>query len=171
MRFILLGVPGSGKGTQAHLLADKYKIPHISTGDLLRAAVAAKTPLGLKAKTALDAGQLVSDELVINIMEDRLLKRDARKGYILDGFPHNLGQAKALEEVLQRLNLPVHKAILIDVDQEILMERLTGRRTCVSCGTVFNIYTTPPRMEDRCDNCGGRLRRRADDNEETRVET
>jgi adenylate kinase len=167
MRIILLGVPGSGKGTQAHLLADKYKIPHISTGDLLRAAVAAKTPLGLKAKTALDAGQLVSDELVINIIEDRLRRPDARKGYILDGFPRNLGQARALEDVLQRLNLPFHKAIFIDVDQEILMQRLTGRRTCVSCGTVFNIYTTPPKLEDRCDRCGGRLRRRADDNEET----
>lgn len=167
MRIILLGAPGSGKGTQAKLLAEKYKIPQISTGDLLRAAVAAGTSLGRLAKVTMDAGQLVSDEIVLGMIQDRLAAPDARKGFILDGFPRNIQQAEALDSLLERLGQPLQMALLIEVDVDILMQRLTGRRTCESCGQTYNIYTSPSRLDDKCDKCGGNLRHRADDNEET----
>ncbi len=167
MRIILLGAPGSGKGTQAKLLAEKYKIPQISTGDLLRAAVAAGTPLGRLAKVTMEAGQLVSDEIVLGMIQDRLTAPDARKGFILDGFPRNIQQTEALDSLLDKLGQPLQMALLIEVDVDILMQRLTGRRTCESCGQTYNIYTSPSRLEDRCDKCGGNLRHRADDNEET----
>ena len=167
MRIILLGAPGSGKGTQAKLLAEKYKIPQISTGDLLRAAVAAGTSLGRLAKVTMDAGQLVSDEIVLGMIQDRLASPDARKGFILDGFPRNIQQAEALDSLLERLSQPLQMALLIEVDVDILMQRLTGRRTCESCGQTYNIYTSPSRLDDKCDKCGGNLRHRADDNEET----
>ncbi|HEY0635695.1 MAG TPA: adenylate kinase [Gammaproteobacteria bacterium] len=167
MRIVLLGAPGSGKGTQAKLLVDKLKIPQISTGDLLRAAVSANTPLGQQAKAAMDAGQLVSDEIVLGIIKERLAERDAKTGFILDGFPRNIPQAEALDTMLQGMGMPIDAALLIDVDFDILLQRLTGRRTCESCGQMYNIYTSPPRLEDRCDKCGGNLKHRADDNEET----
>ncbi|HEY0720765.1 MAG TPA: adenylate kinase [Gammaproteobacteria bacterium] len=167
MRIVLLGAPGSGKGTQAKLLVDKLKIPQISTGDLLRAAVSANTPLGQQAKAAMDAGQLVSDEIVLGIIKERLAERDAKSGFILDGFPRNIPQAEALDTMLQGMGMPIDAALLIDVDFDILLQRLTGRRTCESCGQMYNIYTSPPRLEDRCDKCGGNLKHRADDNEET----
>jgi len=167
MRIVLLGAPGSGKGTQAKLLAEKYRIPHVSTGDLLRANLAAGTPLGLQAKAAMDSGQLVSDDLVLAIIRDRLKNPDARKGFILDGFPRNIPQANALDTMLRNLAQPLDAAILMEVDFDILMQRLTGRRTCENCGTVYNVYTNPPRLEDQCDRCGGVLHHRADDNEET----
>lgn len=167
MRIVLLGAPGSGKGTQAKKLVEKYKVPQISTGDLLRAAVAAGTPLGLRAKEAMDAGQLVSDEIVLGIIRERLAEPDAKNGFILDGFPRNIPQAEALDAMLQSVGMPLQGAILIDVDFDVLMQRLTGRRTCASCGQVYNIYTSPPQLDDRCDKCGGDLRHRADDNEET----
>ncbi len=167
MRIILLGAPGSGKGTQAKLLAEKYKIPQISTGDLLRAAVAAGTSLGRLAKVTMDAGQLVSDEIVLGMIQDRLAAPDTRKGFILDGFPRNIQQAEALDSLLERLSQPLQAALLIEVDVDILMQRLTGRRTCESCGQTYNIYTSPSRLDDKCDKCGGNLRHRADDNEET----
>lgn len=167
MRIVLLGAPGSGKGTQAKLLAEKYRIPHISTGDLLRANLAAGTPLGLKAKAAMDAGQLVSDDLVLDIIRDRLRSSDARKGFILDGFPRNIPQAQALDGMLRNINQPLDAAVLMEVDFDILMQRLTGRRTCENCGAAYNVYTNPPRLEDQCDRCGGHLHHRADDNEET----
>jgi len=167
MRIVLLGAPGSGKGTQAKRLVEKYKIPQISTGDLLRAAVSAGTPLGLKAKEAMDAGQLVSDEIVLGIIRERLAAPDANKGFILDGFPRNIPQAEALDAMLASVGMPLQAAILIDVDFDVLMQRLTGRRTCASCGQMYNIYTSPPQLDDRCDKCGGNLRHRADDNEET----
>jgi len=167
MRIVLLGAPGSGKGTQAKLLVDKFKIPQVSTGDLLRAAVSANTPLGQQAKAAMDAGQLVSDEIVLGIIKERLAQDDAKKGFILDGFPRNIPQAEALDTMLQGMAMPIDAALLIDVDFDILLQRLTGRRTCESCGQMYNIYTSPPRLEDRCDKCGGNLKHRADDNEET----
>ncbi len=167
MRIVLLGAPGSGKGTQAKLLVDKYHIPQISTGDLLRAAVAANSPLGQRAKAAMEAGQLVSDDIVLGIIEERLSQPDARRGFILDGFPRNIPQAETLDGMLTKLGMPIESALLIDVDFDILLQRLTGRRTCESCGQMYNVYTTPPRLEDRCDKCGGNLRHRADDNEET----
>jgi adenylate kinase len=167
MRIVLLGAPGSGKGTQGKLLASKYKIPQISTGDLLRAAVIASTPLGRQAKAAMDAGQLVSDEIVLGIIGERLGETDASKGFILDGFPRNIPQAEALDRMLEARGTPLQAALLINVDVEVLIERLTGRRTCESCGQMYNIYTSPSRLDDRCDKCGGNLRHRADDNEET----
>lgn len=167
MRIVLLGAPGSGKGTQAKLLADKFHIPQVSTGDLLRAAVAAGSPLGLQAKAAMDAGQLVSDSIVLGMIEERLAKADAQKGFILDGFPRNIPQAEALDTLLDKLHKPLDSGLLIDVDFEILLQRLTGRRTCESCGQTYNVYTSPSRLDERCDKCGGNLRHRADDNEET----
>jgi len=167
MRIVLLGAPGSGKGTQAKLLADKYRIPHISTGDLLRANLAAGTPLGLQAKAAMDAGQLVSDDLVLAIIRDRLRSPDSRKGFILDGFPRNIPQAQALDSMLRNISQPLDAAVLMEVDFDILMQRLTGRRTCENCGAAYNVYTNPPRLEEQCDRCGGHLHHRADDNEET----
>lgn len=167
MRIVLLGAPGSGKGTQGKLLASKYKIPQISTGDLLRSAVAAGTNLGRQAKAAMDAGQLVSDDIVLGIIGERISESDAKKGFILDGFPRNIPQAEALDRMLDEMKTPLQAALLIDVDTEVLIERLTGRRTCESCGQTFNVYTSPSRLDDRCDKCGGNLRHRADDNEET----
>ncbi len=167
MRIVLLGAPGSGKGTQAKLLVEKYRIPHVSTGDLLRAALAAGTPLGLQAKAAMDAGQLVSDEIVVGIIRERLRHNDAKKGFILDGFPRNITQAQALDGMLHDLNQPLDAALLLDVDFDALMQRLTGRRTCENCGASYNIYTNPPRLDDQCDRCGAPLHHRADDNEET----
>ncbi len=167
MRIVLLGAPGSGKGTQGHRLAAQYKIPEISTGDLLREAVAAGTPLGRAAKAVMDAGQLVSDEIVLGVIRERLGKADARKGFILDGFPRNDAQAEQLDEILDQLGQPIDLAVVIHVDVDMILQRLLGRRTCVSCGTSYNIFSAPPRMDDSCDECGGRLKRRADDNEET----
>lgn len=167
MRIVLLGAPGSGKGTQAKRLAEKYKIPQISTGDLLRAAVDAKTPTGVLAKSALDAGQLVPDQVVLEMIRDRMSKPDTQDGFILDGFPRNMMQAQALDSMLAKIKRPLDSAILIAVDFDILIQRITGRRTCVSCGTLFNIYSSPSRLADRCDRCGGNLHHRSDDNEET----
>mgnify|MGYP006273012017 CR=1 FL=1 len=167
MRIVLLGAPGSGKGTQSKLIMERYKIPQISTGDLLRAAVAAETPLGQQAKAAMDAGQLVPDDIVLGMIRERLAMPDTERGYILDGFPRNLHQAQSLDDMLSDLNQPLDVALLIDVDFEVLMQRLTGRLTCASCGAVFNKFTHPPRQENVCDLCGGELRHRADDNEET----
>jgi adenylate kinase len=167
MRIVLIGAPGGGKGTQAKLLVEKYGIPQISTGDLLREAVAAGTPLGMRAKAAMEAGQLVSDDIVLGMIRERLSKPDAQKGFILDGFPRNIPQAESLDKLLDDMGKPLQVSLLIDVDFNILMQRLTGRRTCGQCGAIFNVHTSPPRMEGRCDKCGGELTQRADDNEET----
>lgn len=163
----MLGAPGSGKGTQAKLLVDKYKLPQISTGDMLREAVAEGTPLGRQAKAAMDAGQLVSDDIVLSIIQERVTRPDARKGFILDGFPRNLQQAEALDQLLTALGRPLNMALLIAVDVDALIQRLVGRRTCLSCGHMYNVFYAPPHIEGRCDACGGRLRHRGDDNEET----
>jgi adenylate kinase len=167
MRIVMLGAPGSGKGTQAKLLVEKYKLPQISTGDMLREAVAEGTPLGRQAKAAMDAGQLVSDEIVLSIIQERVTRPDTRKGFILDGFPRNLQQAEALDQLLVALGRPLNLALLIAVDVDALIQRLVGRRTCLSCGQMYNVFYSPPHIEGRCDACGGRLRHRADDNEET----
>jgi len=167
MRIVLLGAPGSGKGTQAKLLSEQYSIPQISTGDLLRAAVKAGTQLGLQAKAAMDSGRLVSDDIVLAMIGERLAQPDALNGFILDGFPRNTPQAQALDAMLSDMGQPLDKALLIDVDLDVLVQRMTGRRTCESCGQMYNIYTSPSKLEDRCDKCGGNLRHRADDNEET----
>jgi len=167
MRLVLLGAPGAGKGTQGQKLAKWLKIPEISTGELLRAAVAAKTPLGRAAKAVMDAGQLVSDEIVLGVIRERLLQADTHKGFILDGYPRNLAQAEALDELLKDIGQPLDLALVINVDTDWLLQRLAGRRSCVSCGAVYNIFTAAPKMDERCDECGGRLRQRADDHEET----
>ena len=166
MRIVLLGAPGCGKGTQGHRLSRHYKIPEISTGDLLREAVAAGTPLGRAAKAVMDAGQLVSDEIVLGVIRERLTRSDARKGFVLDGYPRNAVQAEQLDELLDQLGQPIDLAVLIDVDVDLIMQRLLGRRSCLSCGASYNIFFAPPKMDDRCDACGGRLKQRADDNEE-----
>jgi adenylate kinase len=167
MRIVLLGAPGSGKGTQAKKLMETYGIPQVSTGDLLRAAVRAGTELGRKAKAAMDAGQLVADEIVIGMIRERLQDDDTRKGFIMDGFPRSGAQAVELDAVLSSLGQPVDRALLIDVKFEALMKRLTGRRTCAKCGHMYNVYYSPPKQEGICDRCGGELLQRADDNEET----
>lgn len=163
----MLGAPGSGKGTQAKLLVEKYKLPQISTGDMLREAVAEGTTLGRQAKASMDAGQLVSDDIVLSIIKERVTRPDARKGFILDGFPRNLQQAEAMDQLLTALGRPLNLALLVAVDVDALIQRLVGRRTCLSCGQMYNVFYAPPHIEGRCDACGGRLRHRGDDNEET----
>ncbi len=167
MRIVLLGAPGSGKGTQAKKLVDHYGVVQISTGDLLRAAVSAETALGLTAKAAMDAGQLVSDDIVLAMIKERLDQADTKRGYILDGFPRNIAQAQALDVLLGEVNQPLQAAIVLDVPFEDLMQRLTGRQTCKQCGAVFNIYTHPSAKPGICDVCGGELIQRSDDNEAT----
>ena len=167
MRIVMLGAPGSGKGTQAKLLVEKYKLPQISTGDMLREAVAEGTTLGRQAKASMDVGQLVSDDIVLSIIKERVTRPDARKGFILDGFPRNLQQAEAMDQLLTALGRPLNLALLVAVDVDALIQRLVGRRTCLSCGQMYNVFYAPPHIEGRCDACGGRLRHRGDDNEET----
>jgi adenylate kinase len=167
MRIILLGAPGSGKGTQAQKLVAQFDIPQVSTGDLLREAVAKGTDLGKRAKAAMDAGELVSDDIVLGMIRERLGRPDATAGFILDGFPRNIAQAQALDGVLEELGAPLDAAVLMDVDFDVLLKRLTGRRTCEGCGKVFNVYFFPPKKDSVCDACGGKLAQRADDNEET----
>ncbi len=167
MRIVMLGAPGSGKGTQAQRLQQDHQLPQVSTGDLLRRAVADKTPLGLKAKATMDAGELVSDEIVLGMIKERLAKPDAKRGFILDGFPRNLAQADSLNAVLADLGLKIDAAVLMDVDFEILMKRLTGRRTCSKTGQVLNIYFSAPAELEACRKAGGELLQRDDDNETT----
>jgi len=167
MRIILLGAPGSGKGTQAKMLVEKYQIPQISTGDLLRAAVQAESELGQQAKAIMAAGQLVSDDIVLGIIEERLKQADTKPGFILDGFPRTLIQAESLDKLLNELNISLDCAIVFKVDTEMLIKRITGRRTCEDCGQMYNIYTSPPKIDSTCDRCDGNLTHRADDNEDT----
>ncbi|HRP86467.1 MAG TPA: adenylate kinase [Gammaproteobacteria bacterium] len=167
MRIVLLGAPGSGKGTQAKKLVEDFGYPQVSTGDLLRDAVARSTAHGLKAKAAMDAGKLVSDDIVLGILRERVAQPDAARGFILDGFPRNLAQAEALEEVLAELGQPLDAAVLMDLDHAILLKRLTGRRSCTGCGRVYNIYFLPPPADGRCGSCGGELVQRSDVKEET----
>jgi len=167
MRLILIGAPGSGKGTQAKFLTEKYNIPQVSTGDLLRAAVAAQTPLGRQAKAVMDAGQLVPNDIVIGMIRERIMRPDAENGFIMDGFPRNQEQAEALDTLLANINKPIDAVLQINVDFDLLMQRMVGRLTCLSCGTLFNSFTNPPAIDTQCDNCGGTLHHRSDDNEET----
>ena len=167
MRIILIGAPGSGKGTQAKYLIEKYGIPQVSTGDLLRAAVAAQTPLGRQARAVMEAGQLVPNDIVIGMIRERITRPDAQNGFVLDGFPRNIAQAEALDDLLGGLGRPIDVVLQIDVDLDLLMQRMVGRLTCVSCGALFNSFTNPPMMDDRCDECGGPLHHHSDDNEET----
>ncbi len=167
MNLILLGPPGAGKGTQALRIVERYRIPQISTGDILRAAVKEGTPLGKKVKTFMEQGQLVPDEVVIGIMEERLKAPDCQRGFILDGFPRTVGQAEALQTILTRIGKEIDHVINIDVDPEELVRRLTGRRTCKQCGAMFHVSFHPPEKEGVCDRCGGTLYQREDDQEKT----
>jgi adenylate kinase len=163
----MLGAPGAGKGTQAKKLANKYNIPHISTGDIFRANIKNKTELGEKAKQFMDKGLLVPDELVVDLVVDRLNEDDAKEGFILDGFPRTIPQAKALDNTLNDLDMKIDYAVDIDVKDEAIVKRMSGRRACVGCGATYHTITIPPKVEGICDTCGKELILREDDKPET----
>jgi adenylate kinase len=169
MRIILLGAPGSGKGTQSQLLVERHGIPQVSTGDLLRAAVAQGSALGVRAKAVMDAGKLVDDEIVLGMIRERLSAADAQKGFILDGFPRNLAQARSLEDLLKELGKPLDAVVLMEVDYGELTRRIAGRRSCPDCGKVFNVFSSPVPSGELCARTGQphRLIQRPDDNEAT----
>jgi adenylate kinase len=167
MRIVFLGAPGSGKGTQAQRLTADYGMVQVSTGDLLRAAVKAGTALGVRAKAKMDAGELVSDDIVLELIRERVGAPDTRGGFILDGFPRNVAQAEALEPVLAGVGQKLDAVVLLDVDLDILMKRLTGRRTCSVTGKLLNVYFSPQSEIEACLKAGGQLIQRADDNEQT----
>ncbi len=167
MNIVLMGLPGAGKGTQADKIVEKYAIPHISTGDMFRAAIKGGTELGLKAKSFMDDGALVPDEVTIGIVRERLSKSDCDNGFLLDGFPRTVPQATALDALLLDLNKNVEYVLNIQVEQEELVKRLTGRRICKECGTAYHLVFNPPQVDGVCDKDGGELYQRADDNPET----
>jgi adenylate kinase len=167
MNLILLGPPGAGKGTQAQFLTEDYGIPQISTGDMLRAAVKAGTPMGLKAKECMDQGALVPDDVVVGIVKERLQQGDCANGFILDGFPRTVPQADALAGNLKQLGKEIDAAIALSVDTDALVERLAGRRTCPVCGAGYHLKYDPPREDGKCTKCGAELIQRDDDKEET----
>ena len=167
MYILLMGPPGAGKGTQAANLVQKYNIPHISTGDMFRAAVKEGTELGKKAKACMDAGQLVPDEITIGIVKERLAKPDCAKGFILDGFPRTVEQADALDGILKELSIRLTRAVDISVPTSALIERAVGRRVCKKCGAAYHIRFNPSKTDGVCDKCGGETYQRADDSEET----
>ena len=169
MNIILMGLPGAGKGTQAEQIKENYPIPHISTGDMFRAAIKNETPLGKEAKSYIDKGQLVPDSVTIGLVEERLNQEDAKEGFLLDGFPRTVEQAEALDQILAKTNRKIDKVLNIDVDPDILLPRLTGRRICKQCGTTYHLIFNPPKVEGVCDKDGGELYQRSDDNEETVV--
>ncbi|SCZ08939.1 adenylate kinase [Alkaliphilus peptidifermentans] len=167
MRIILMGPPGAGKGTQAVAISDHFKIPHISTGDIFRHNIKEGTELGKKAKSFMDQGLLVPDEIVVAIVEDRLKKDDCQTGFLLDGFPRTVPQAEALDQALEKMNVHLTKAINIEVDKHVLIDRAVGRRICKDCGATYHIQFNPSNSGEACEKCGGKLYQRDDDNEET----
>lgn len=167
MNLILMGLPGAGKGTQAEQIVAKYNIPHISTGDMFRAAMKAETEMGLQAKSFIDKGALVPDEVTIGIVRERLSQDDCVRGFLLDGFPRTVAQASALEEIMKDLGKKIDYVLNINVDSGLLLKRLTGRRICKECGATYHLEFNPPAKADVCDKCGGELYQRSDDNEET----
>lgn len=167
MKIIMLGAPGAGKGTQAKMIADKYKIPHISTGDIFRENVKNGTELGMEAKKYMDKGALVPDELTVKILLDRVARDDCKGGYVLDGFPRTIPQAEVLDNALKELGEKIDYAINVDVPDENIIRRMSGRRACLSCGATYHIEHIPPKKEGICDRCGNELVQRDDDKEET----
>ncbi len=167
MNIILVGPPGAGKGTQAKRMIERLGVPQVSTGDMFRAAVKEGTPMGLKAKTCMDKGELVPDDVVIGVVEERLNKADCAKGFVLDGFPRTLEQAKALDGLLDKMGKGIDHVVVIEVPDNHLIGRLTGRRTCKGCGYMHHIEFDPPKQEGVCDKCGAELYQRDDDQEET----
>ena len=167
MRLVLLGPPGAGKGTQAKLLEERLGVPQISTGDILRRVVQEGSALGRKAREYMDQGELVPDEVMIDIVEEQLKGARCRKGFLLDGFPRTVAQAEALEAMLGRRKTPLDSVVSLHVPSEMLVERLSGRRTCTTCGTLYHRNFDPPKKPDVCDRCGGSLYQRSDDLEET----
>jgi adenylate kinase len=166
MRCILLGPPGAGKGTQAAVIRDRYNVAHISTGDILRSNVKEKTDLGQKARSYMEAGELVPDSLIIEMMRERLSQSDCNRGFLLDGFPRTVSQAEALDSLLEDLDVELDAVILLDVSDEVVVERLSGRRVCRDCGAIYHMKNHPPKKEGICDLCGGELFQRKDDTEE-----
>jgi len=164
---MVFGAPGAGKGTQAKFLVEKYKIPQISTGDMLRAAIVEKTAMGLEAKRYMDAGELVPDSTIIGIIEERLAKEDCKNGFILDGFPRTLAQAEALDELLKKQGKKIDKVLSFEVPDELIISRIAGRRVCPKCGASYHIEFNPPKIEGVCDECGTKLITRKDDNADT----
>lgn len=167
MKIILLGPPGAGKGTQAKVMAEKLQLPHISTGDLLRGNVKSQTPLGQEAKDFMDKGMLVPDELVNKMLIERFGSDDVKKGFILDGYPRNINQAKALDEILKDKKMEIDDVLYLDTSDSIIIQRISGRLVCSNCGANFHVKNMPPKVEMVCDHCGGNLYQRSDDNEET----
>ena len=167
MKIILMGPPGAGKGTQAEKLVDLYQIPHISTGDMFRKAQKDGTELGLKAKSYMDQGQLVPDEVTVGIVKERLAEADCKEGFLLDGFPRTVQQADALDTILAELDMALDCVVNIEVDKAFLVDRLTGRRVCRACGATYHIANKAPKVEGVCDKCGGQLYQRGDDTIET----
>ena len=167
LRVIFLGPPGAGKGTQAQALASEWGVPHVATGDMLREAVATKTPLGLEAKRHMDSGGLVPDEVVIGLVGERLAQPDAKAGVVLDGFPRTVAQAEALDALFARTGISLDRVIYFNVLRDELLRRLTGRRVCRACGRTFHLVSAPPKVAGQCDACGGELYQRADDSEAT----
>ncbi len=167
MKIIMLGAPGAGKGTQAKMIADKYSVPHISTGDIFRANIKNGTQLGIEAKKYMDQGMLVPDELTVKILLDRVSKDDCSKGYVLDGFPRTIPQAEVLENALNEIHDQIDYAIDVDVPDENIINRMSGRRACLSCGATYHVVHVPPKAEGICDRCGNELILRDDDKAET----
>ena len=167
MKIVMLGAPGAGKGTQAKMIADKYSVPHVSTGDIFRANIKEGTALGLEAKSYMDQGKLVPDELTVRILLDRVAKDDCKNGYVLDGFPRTIPQAEVLKDALAKQNDKIDFAIDVDVPDENIVKRMSGRRACVTCGATYHIEHVPPKKEGVCDKCGSELILRDDDKPET----
>jgi len=167
MNLMVFGAPGAGKGTQAKFLIEKYGIPQISTGDILRAAIGDKTDMGMEAKKFMDEGKLVPDSTIIGIIKDRLAEADCKSGFILDGFPRTLPQAEALKSLMQEMNISLDKVISLNVPDELIVGRIVGRRVCSSCGASFHISFNPSKVDDTCDYCNAKLMIRKDDNADT----
>lgn len=166
MRLIIFGPPGAGKGTQAERIVKKISVSHISTGDIFREAAAKKTELGQRVKEYMDKGELVPDDIVVKVVEERLKQPDCKKGFLLDGFPRTLIQAKALDKILEKLKTKIDVVINLEVAEEEIVKRLSNRRVCKVCGTVYHLIFNPPKISDKCDKCGGKLYQRDDDKEE-----